>query len=152
MLTDNAPDGQDANVEQLFENALAYTAANDRGFIGVFTGAAMAAESNSDGLTALGLIPGTSAGVLEHSTFSTVTINSGAPAELTLGVPIGGGSTFVPSNVSIDGVFLTNITGAAGGSLVASWNPGAELFVASATPVPEIPAGIVPLVLMALPA
>ena len=105
LLGASSGDPFDANIDQLFVNAITYAAASGHGYIGEFNGAAMAMSSNSNGV-AMGLLPG-SAGSL-----------SGYGPQFNYGVgPIGSGNAIdagvtFPFTDSDSTTFLTRITGA----------------------------------------
>jgi len=99
-------DPYDDNLNQLFVNAVTFAVASGHGYIGEFNGAAMAVESNTGGLEALGLLQGNASAVGGYGpqfVYGVGPIGSGNP--------IDAGVTF-PFTDSDSTTFLTRITGA----------------------------------------
>lgn len=96
----------DANLDRLFVNAATFAAASHHGYIGEFNGAVMAMASNSNGVSALGLLQGSAStlgGYGPQFHYGVGPIGSGNP--------IDAGVTF-PFTDTDDSTFLTRITGA----------------------------------------
>jgi hypothetical protein len=102
----------DANLNQLFQNAAQFTDASGHGYIGEFNGAVMAMSSNSAGMPAIGLLPGSADAVHSYGPLFTYGVGP-----IGTGNPIDAGVTF-PFTDADDSTFLTDITGASSNNVV----------------------------------
>lgn len=96
----------DANLDQLFVNAVTYAAASHHGYIGEFNGAVMAVASNLAGAPALGLLQGQASSLQYYGPQFTYDVGP-----IGAGNPIDAGVTFPFTDSDIT-TFLTHITGA----------------------------------------
>jgi hypothetical protein len=96
----------DSNLNQLFVNAATFAEASGHGYIGEFNGAVMAMSSNSAGMPAIGLLPGSADAVHSYGPLFTYDVGP-----IGAGNPIDAGVSF-PFTDADDSTFLTDITGA----------------------------------------
>ncbi len=106
LLGSGSGDPFDPNLDALFVNAATFAASSHHGYIGEFNGAVMAMTSNTVGVPALGLLPGSASPVHGYGPDFTYDFGPIGP-----GNPIDAGVTF-PFTDADHTTFLTDVTGA----------------------------------------
>jgi hypothetical protein len=106
----------DANIDQLFINAVAFAAASGHGYVGEFNGAAMGLDANANGFDPLQFIAG-GAGPLGAFP-NGVDIVTPTPAGI--GHPVLAGVTFPVANLDVT-TFRTVMMGVPAGNILAEW-------------------------------
>jgi hypothetical protein len=139
----------DPNLNRLFQNAAALVAATGHGYIGELNGAIMAFTSNTSGfLPAIGLLTGSSTGVVAASQTEPATGFLYQVGPIGAGHPIDAGVNF-PFTTEETTLFLGKVTGADKGNVVDQYGnhdvAGLAAIVANAAaiggvvPPPQVP-------------